>query len=391
MRSTLLKIFVLTLLPTLALGQSPDNKFQPLLNEAKKSNSDAVIVIQNGEKIIDYQNNGTTELLNTMSATKSVVALAVAQLLSENIIDSLDTPVAHFYPEWRQGQKKKITIRHLLNNTSGLQNVPNAAKEIHPSPNILQLALCASVVDKPGTKFSYNNKAVNILTDIIQQETGQKLNKYLRDGLFNEMGITDFKWKSDEAGNLYAMSGLYVHPTDLAKIGQLVLNKGKWQGKQLIAEQWITKLLEQSQPFNRKAGLLWWRIPSGHTHVIDSDNIKKLKQAGLNQDMLTKMENIKGHYNGQNEAVQALMSQFNRQEVTKLRQFSQKNKIRPWRQTKGGNIIGYMAKGYLGQFLVIYPDQQIVAVRMVSPSDNYNQKTDGFGHFSSMVYKLATQ
>src|SRR5699024_765363 len=99
-----------------------------------------------------------------------------------------------------------------------------------PSPNFIQLALSASVADKPGTKFAYNNKAVNLLSGIIQKASGQKMDHYLRGGLFKEMGITDFNWRTDDEGNPIAMAGLQIYPSDLAKLGQLVLHKGSWKG-----------------------------------------------------------------------------------------------------------------------------------------------------------------
>lgn len=145
MKSILSKLFILFLLPIVSLGQpindiqqlpyQKQNKYQPLLDAAKKSNSDALIVIEDGKKVVNYHKESEDELIESMLVTKSVVGLAIARLLTENKIDSLDTPIAQYYPEWRQGQKKDITIRHLMNHTSGLQNRPNTSAEIQPSPD----------------------------------------------------------------------------------------------------------------------------------------------------------------------------------------------------------------------------------------------------------------
>lgn len=381
-------LLTLLILPLLAFGQTSTKKYEPLLNAAQKTNSSALILLEDGKTALEYY-DGEEEKIESMSVTKSVVALAVAQLLTDGKIDSLNTPVATFYPEWRQGKKKDITIRHLMNHTSGLQNVPSTRKEIQPSPDFIQLALCASVVDKPGTKFSYNNKAVNLLSGIIKKAAGKPMDEYLRNGLFKQMGITDFSWRTDDVGNLRAMAGFQVLPSDLAKIGQLVLNKGSWKGVRLIDKKWIEELLEQGQPHTIESGLLWWRIPSSTKLVIDDHQIQKLQNAGLSKEFLSGLNQIKGTYDRQGAAVQALMSQYSRREVGKFRRLRQKKGINPWRGSVSGPIIGYKAEGDLGQFLVIYPEENIVAVRMVQYSDEYDRKTDGFGNFSEMVYKLA--
>lgn len=388
MRTAFPKIFLFLLLPFLAYSQSTESKFSSLLDAAKKSNTDALIVIEDGEKAVNYYDDSKGEVIESMSVTKSIVALGIARLLTEKKLDSLDTPVARFYPEWKQGQKKNITIRHLLNNTSGLQNVPNASKEIHPSPDYVQLALSASVVSEPGSKFSYNNKAVNLLSGLIEQISGQKMHTYFEEHLFKKMGITEFNWRKDDAGNPIAMAGLQVKPADLAKLGQLVLQKGNWDGKQLIDPQWMDELLAQSQPHTKKYGQLWWRVPSQSLYIIDESHLQKLEKAGINQKTIDKLQQLKGEYKSRGELLKNLMGAFGRTGIRELKQEFAKTELDPW-TSSSGPIVGYKAEGYLGQYLVIFPERNIVAVRMVENSEDYNRKTDGFEDFSRMVYELA--
>lgn len=390
MRTACLKILVLILLPFFAYSQTTESKFDPLLEAAKKSNTDALIVIEGGKKVVNYYDDSRGDIIESMSVTKSVVALGVARLLTEGKLDSLDTPVGHYYPEWRQGQKKNITVRHLLNNTSGLQNVPNASKEIHPSPDYVQLALSASVVSKPGSEFSYNNKAVNLLSGLIEKISGQKMHKYLEEHLFKQMGITEFHWRKDDAGNPIAMAGLQIKPADLAKLGQLVLQQGSWNNKQLIDPEWVDKLLAQSQPHNNSYGLLWWRVPSKSVHVIDESHLRKLKDQDINKEMIAKLEQLKGEYKSRGELLNSMMSEFGRKGIGELKKEFAGTGLRPWKSTTG-SIVGYQAEGYLGQYLVVFPGQDIVAVRMVKNSEDYNRKTDGFEDFSQKLYQLATE
>ena len=258
---TLLKIVLFCILPALAFGQGIEKEYKPLIESAKKSNSDALVVLEDGVKVVEYYSDSQSEKVQSMSITKSVVGLVYAKLFSEGMIDSLSTPVARYYPEWRQGQKKDITVRHLLNHTSGLQNIKIATKEVNPAPDKVQLGLAASVVNDPGTKYNYNNKAVNILTDILKKITGKSIDNYLNDTLFNKMDIHDYHWGTDEKGNHVAMAGLQMHGYDLAKLGQLVLQKGSWNGEHLIDEKWIDAMLNKTPPDTKTYGLLWWRNP----------------------------------------------------------------------------------------------------------------------------------
>ena len=87
-----------------------------------------------------------------MSATKSIVSLAIGRLIDSGKITSLDQPVSDFYPEWKQGRKKLITVRHLLNHTSGIQNPP-ITTEIYASPDFVQLALAAELCRRAGIEI----------------------------------------------------------------------------------------------------------------------------------------------------------------------------------------------------------------------------------------------
>ena len=377
-------------IPILLLGQSSTDKYTPLLGPAKKANSDALVVLEDGEKVLEYYSDSESSKIQSMSVTKSVVGLAVAKLLSDGAIDSLDTPVAYYYPEWKQGQKDKITIRHLMNHTSGLQNVANANAEVNPAPDVIQLGLSASVVNKPGTEFSYNNKAVNILSGIIRKAADKPIDKYLQAELFSPLGITDFSWGTDEKGNHYGMSGLAIHARDLAKLGQLVLQKGSWNDKQLIDKQWVEKLMDRGSPETRTYGLLWWRIPENENYEIGDQQIKQMKESELDKTMVAKVKEIKGTYSNMGSLQNAFMSQFEDiKQLMKFRKSVVAKGIKPYKKSITGPTIGYKASGDGGQYLVIYPKQDVVAVRMTKVGKNYKQRDGRFGTFSQLVYKLA--
>lgn len=121
---------------------------------ARAAHSDAVLVMHDRETLLELKPAAGQESVHLMSATKSVVALAIALLLDEGKLASIDTPVSQIYPEWKQGRKSAITVRMLLDHTSGLQNVANAGEELEGAPNLVRLALAAELSDAPGTVFS---------------------------------------------------------------------------------------------------------------------------------------------------------------------------------------------------------------------------------------------
>ncbi|MBK6364810.1 MAG: serine hydrolase [Saprospiraceae bacterium] len=198
-----------------------------------------------------------TKKIEAMSSTKSIVNLAIGKLLTDSLIKSIDQPIYDFYPEWKQGMKKDVTIRHLLNHTSGMQNIPLTTTEIYPSPDFIKLALAAEIVNKPGTTFSYNNKAVNLLAGIVKIASKKRMDNYLAEKIFTPLGIEDFDWELDDEGNPHAMAGFQVLPKDFAKLGQLFIQKGKWEGKQLISEAWFSET-GTPNPLEPTCGLLWW-------------------------------------------------------------------------------------------------------------------------------------
>jgi len=239
-----------------------------LIRAGKKSHSDAIVVYRNGELIGSWYSNGKAKKIEAMSATKSIVNLAIGLAKTQGYIESLDTPMYRFFPEWENGPKSKITLRHILNHTSGLYT-KGPAQDIYKSDDFVKFALDAELINEPGTTFFYNNRAVNLLAAVIEKTTGKRMDIYLGEELFKPMGITDFTWSLDKAGNPHSMSGLQVYAEDLAKLGQLVLNKGSWDKKQLIDASWfavsLSKVAKLSAKRERKSQCSLDRVETAST------------------------------------------------------------------------------------------------------------------------------
>jgi CubicO group peptidase (beta-lactamase class C family) len=367
-------------------GIKPDALNQ-LINESQKSHSDALVIWKDGKPYGEWYFGKTPTKIDAMSATKSVVNLAIGRLISEGKIISVDQHIFEFYPEWKQGRKKEITIRQILNHTSGIQNNENASVEIYPSPDFIKLALAAELSDDPGKSFSYNNKAVNLLAGIVYKASGKRMDLYIRDELFLPLGITDFSWRLDSLGNPQAMAGLQILPADFAKLGQLVLNKGKWNSKQLIAESWFDESFRPGQQYSPTCGLLWWLIPNQITYIIDDEQVNKLASKGIDNDFMNKFKLLKGIYRSENEVMVAVQKVFGDQWQQQVTSALKGLSITLTRK-EYGETIGYYASGYLGQYLVIIPSTNLIVVRMIKDTSGYNQNTDGLTNIQNLVINL---
>jgi len=357
-----------------------------LLTAARGAHSDALVVLHDGELVGAWHSNGQSEPIEAMSVTKSIVNLAIGRLVTLGALESIDVPVSRFYPEWSTGRKARITIRHILNHTSGIQ-ANRTTEEIYASSDFVRLALDAEITSEPGSRFFYNNKAVNLLAGIVEKAAGKKMDDFLRDDLFARLGITDFGWSRDPAGNPHAMAGLQIHAMDLAKLGQLVLDRGRWQGEQLIAESWFDESLRPGSPHEATSGLLWWLVPAYTAVVIDDAKIQEFREAGVDSAFVAAFARLRGRHESLDSFFAAAADVFGENWRSVVGSTLGPLGLEPARIERGP-IIGYRAEGYLGQYIVIFPDKRLVAVRMIEGSPSYNPQTDGFLNFSDLVHAL---
>jgi len=235
-------------------------RYQELLSKCLQSKSDALIIIKDGDWVEENYFGHKPRLLPVRSVTKSIVSLAVGLLVSEGKIPSVDTPLSTWFPEWGSGRKAKVRLRHILEHTSGLEHRP-ADGMLMSQHDSVAYARRLAVLNEPGLTFSYNNEAVQLLAEIIKASSGRDVEDYLRDRLFTPLGISHWHWDRDPSGNAYVHGGLKLKPRDLARIGQLLLKQGHWNGKTLIPPEWIRTMTRPS--VNPDYGELWWLLDDG--------------------------------------------------------------------------------------------------------------------------------
>jgi CubicO group peptidase (beta-lactamase class C family) len=390
-KATLLSLLILLCTFHGVCAQSVPNAvdLDNIRRAAEQANSDAVIILHDGEPVLEWYAEEDVPPIEIMSVMKSVAAIGIGRLLHLGLLDSLDQPVHTIYPEWRQGRKQDITIRHLLNHTSGLQNVQNANAEIYPSPNAVRLALAAELSEEPGSAIRYNNKATNLLSGIIEETYGQRMDQFFVKEIFRPMRIYEYGWRYDESGTPHAMAGLRLKARDLAKFGQLVLDEGMWEGEQLLSASYIDEMLAQGQPHYQLSGLLWWRLPSPDEptqYILDENRMAELSAAGIAAEDLARIRPFVGQtFTARADRNEAMKRAFGEDWEKVLDERFQGTGIEPVFRREYGDIVAYYGDGYLGQTLMVIPEKRVVAVRQVRGDQEYDPETDGFGNFKELV------
>ncbi len=349
---------------------------------ARAAHSDAVIVLKDGRTVLARSSGGTPTPIPAMSVTKSIANLAIGRLITSGRLTSLDTPLATFFPEWQGGPKAAITLRHVMEHTSGLRH--NEAWE--RSPDRLRLALDAPLDDAPGTRYFYNNTAVELVSGVVERVTGQHLDDFVAAELFQPLGIRAFRWKRDSVGLAAAYAELDILPADLATIGQLVLQRGAWRGVQLIRADWFDYPAAPPRDEPR-AALLWHGIPSWLAFVIDDARLDALARAGVDTLFLREAKRTRGRYTSIPALTAALAAVYGPKFYEVLPTHLGASRQTLYR-VEAGPMIGLAAQGYLGQYLLVLPDAGIVAVRMIRNRPDFNVATDGFDEFPALVRTL---
>ena len=174
------------------------------------------------------------------SVTKSVTALLVGAAMDRGLIFNVDVSVQDYFPQYASvftGYKQSLTLSHLLTMTAGMALDEEGMLQAQDWMGFL---VARPQVQAPGTGFIYDGGATELLGGVIRSVTGQFADAWAEAVLFKPLGITDWDWSLMRQNGYPRCGGtLWLRPRDLAKIGQLVLDHGQWQGEPVISQAWI--------------------------------------------------------------------------------------------------------------------------------------------------------
>jgi CubicO group peptidase (beta-lactamase class C family) len=239
------------------------------LEKLKDADPHGVVVVRNGVIVYETYFSGPDQrwpqrhwgepLENTshemgtkhdvQSITKSVVSILVGIAQDRAMIRSVDATLLSFFPEYADLQspdRDRITLRDLLTMQAGLdwpaRPYLSMARKVDAAADPYRLVLEQPMLAEPGKKWRYNNGVAELVGGVVQKAAGRRLDAFARDVLFEPLGIDDWEWGQMASGDPGASWGLRLRPRDLAKIGQLILDKGTWRGRQIVSADWIDEM-----------------------------------------------------------------------------------------------------------------------------------------------------
>ncbi|WP_246010337.1 serine hydrolase domain-containing protein [Bacillus yapensis] len=250
---------------TTKLGMNA-NKVEEFDEYCQKEESDEFLIISNRKMY--YKNySSTTEAIHLNSLTKVFAGIAIGLLLDEGQIESLHVSIAEYFPTLKNTEKENVTIWHILTHTSGIKTLGHDA-ELGTAEDCIEYVLARELENSPGTVSTYNNEAVTLLAGIVKKVSGEELDTYLSTRLFKPLNITNWSWAKDKKGTSYAYYGLSLTAIDLAKIGQLFIDKGLWNGKRVLSEKWIEESTHSTQNIEPNWGYLWFTVQNRQEQYI---------------------------------------------------------------------------------------------------------------------------
>lgn len=259
------------------------------INVDTYKNIHGLIIVKNNQLVYENYFHGyeRTRLHNLYSASKSVNSALIGIAHDKGLIKDLDQKVVAYFPEYlplanADPRKQEITIKHLLTMSSGLEcndwnsNSRGQEEKAYKEDDVVKFTLDLPMVSNSGKNATYCSGGVIMLANIISKVAGEPHATFADRNLLAPLGITHYKWGFREKRQ-DRPDQIFLEPRDMAKFGMLFLNGGKWQGKQIISEEWVNASTQKQinlQGFDY--GYLWWR----HTFKLNSQSIETFSAQG---------------------------------------------------------------------------------------------------------------
>ena len=227
----------------------------------EKSGATACLVVHRAQIVQEFYGPGYHEPMMAMSSTKSVTGLLAGMLIHDQRL-ALDDPVARHLPEWKAGVEAGVTVRHLLTMTAGLRNLSRGGVGSQTDKESFVFRLAPE--NPPGTAWDYTNEGVFLLSPLLDRAAGEPIETYAARELFQPLGMQRTRFRVYPRGQAWTHADLETTPRDLARLGQLMLQCGRWKGHQVVPARWVEESVRPSQELNPRYGLLWWLdVPEG--------------------------------------------------------------------------------------------------------------------------------
>lgn len=252
-------------------------------------NLHAILIVKDGALVFEeyFSGYGPDIRQYTASISKSVGSILVGIAMDQGLIPTLaeggpDRPVLELLPEyedvvWADPIKRRLLLRHVLSMSAGLEwdetSFPyddrrNDWVQARDRDDPVGFTLWKPIVAEPGSEFVYNGGLSILLSRLVQKTAGMRAAEFAERHLFSPLGIADYEWERLPGGLTDTDGGLHMRPRDLAKLGQLYLNGGEWEGRQIVSRAWVEESTRAHMVNERMPdyGYQWW---CGDFHYAD--------------------------------------------------------------------------------------------------------------------------
>jgi CubicO group peptidase (beta-lactamase class C family) len=251
---------------------APDARFGAALAMSRGYQTLALVVVQDGRIVLeDYAPGITPERrFDTQSMARGLLALVAGAALADGHLDSLDATVARWIPEWSASgdPRGQITVRDLLHGQSGLSDPPYGNEVGSPGlamfigTDLREVALGQIVQSPPGTKYRASTVDMQVLGLALERATGQSYAEYVSRRIWQPIGADDARVRLDRPrGNTRTFCCFLATARDWARVGQLVLDRGRAGGRQVLPESWLERVMAPA-PLNPSVGVYWFIKPT---------------------------------------------------------------------------------------------------------------------------------
>jgi CubicO group peptidase (beta-lactamase class C family) len=212
----------------------------------ERTHADAYLVVYKGKIVAEGYAKGYAKgyvvPMATMSSVKSITALLVGMLVADGKIASIDDPVWKYLPQWHDGNRAKVTIRHLLTMTAGLKNrsgTQGADASVGCVSDKDAHVMALPLTYEPGKQWAYSNEGAQLLSPILDKAAGIPIQEYARTRLFEPLGMKQTSLRVDGKNHAWTYADAKTTLRDFARIGMLMMNDGQWAGKQIVPASWV--------------------------------------------------------------------------------------------------------------------------------------------------------
>jgi CubicO group peptidase (beta-lactamase class C family) len=236
-------------------------KLNEIAAQARGGRSNCLVVVRDGKLAGEWYFRGTgpNTAQDVFSATKSVASTLVGIAQDDGDL-RIGERASKWIPQWRGTKSVAVTVRNLLSMDSGREWSPlTDYLRLLPAPDRTAFAIGLGQAAPPGTVWAYNNSAVQTLERVLAKATGENAAAFAQHRLFEPLGMAHTELGTDRAGNPQLFEGMRSTCRDLARLGVLMLDRGRWGDRQIVSTAWVKEATSRpSTKLNAAYGYLWW-------------------------------------------------------------------------------------------------------------------------------------